>query len=38
MAYTLSYSRTTASEGEALVISLNGTGLPNGTLVPFNIS
>ena len=38
MAYTLSYSRTTASEGEALVISLNGTGLPNGTLVPFTIS
>jgi len=38
MAYTLTYSRATISEGEAVVISLNGTGLPNGTLVPFTIT
>jgi hypothetical protein len=38
MAYTLTYSRQTLSEGEVVVISLNGTGLPNGTLVPFTIT
>jgi len=38
MAYTLTYSRQQLSEGEAVVISLNDTGLPNGTLVPFTIS
>lgn len=38
MAYTLTYSRQTLSEGESVIISLNGTGLPNGTLVPFSIT
>jgi hypothetical protein len=38
MAYTLTYSRETVSEGQSVVISLNGTGLPNGTLVPFTIT
>ena len=38
MAYTLAYSRQTLSEGESVIISLNGTGLPNGTLVPFSIA
>ena len=38
MAYTLTYSRSPISEGESVVISLNGTGLPNGTLVPFTIT
>jgi len=38
MAYTLTYSRETLSEGETVVISLNGTGLPDGTLVPFIIT
>lgn len=38
MAYTLTYSRQTLSEGESVIISLNDTGLPNGTLVPFSIT
>jgi hypothetical protein len=38
MAYTLTASRQSLSEGESVVFSLNGTGLPSGTLVPFTIS
>ena len=38
MAYNLTASRQTLSEGESVVFSLNGTGLPTGTLVPFSIS
>jgi hypothetical protein len=38
MAYTLTYSRSTLSEGDSVIITLTTTGVPNGTLVPFTIS
>jgi hypothetical protein len=38
MAYTLTYSRSTLSEGDSVIITLNTTGVPNGTLVPFAIT
>lgn len=38
MAYTLTASKSTVQEGDSVIFSLNGTGLPNGTLVPFKIT
>ena len=38
MAYSLSYSNATVTEGSPVVITLSNTGLPDGTLVPFVIS
>lgn len=38
MAYTLSYNRSSVSEGSSVIITLSNTGLPDGTLVPFIVS
>ena len=38
MAYSLSYSNATVTEGSPVTITLSNTGLPNGTLVPFIIT
>lgn len=38
MAYTLTASTSSVSEGSPLVITLDNTGLPDGSLVPFNIT
>jgi hypothetical protein len=38
MAYSLSYSVGTITEGSPVTITLSNTGLPDGTLVPFAIS
>jgi hypothetical protein len=38
MAYTLTASTSSVSEGSPLVITLDNTGLPDGSLVPFTIT
>ncbi len=38
MAYNLSYNKAIVNEGDSVIITLDGTGLPDGSLVPFTIS
>jgi hypothetical protein len=38
MAYNLSFNKAIVNEGDSVIITLDGTGLPDGTLVPFTIS
>ena len=38
MAYTLSYNKSSVDEGNNVIITLDGSGLPDGSLVPFTLT